>query len=183
MVTSVLQILIRKRNGPNWHKLLEVRPTQPIALSGTVDSCYNLWDHKHISHTSISWCRWTCAMVPHTQSTIVLYTKLDTEHDQQPMIAIDCRPHLPHPPSWVLSATDQPLSLNVHIALADGVQSLGQSSRNLYAKNQLDPCSLFDAILACDKYRQILQTEWQLYYPRCIVQVNFAGFFCRISIC
>jgi len=95
---------------------------------------------------------------------------------------VDCRPHLPSLPCHrqVLSTTYRPLSLFITHSLTVGapceifqVQSFGQSFRGKYPyfwrypnfpknsvgrgklvrKNQLDPCSRLDTILACDRHK------------------------------
>jgi len=57
--------------------------------------------------------------VPHTQSTITLYTELDAECDQQLAIVAHCSLHQPR---WVLSPgaiNNKPTTVAVYITLAN----------------------------------------------------------------
>jgi len=108
--------------------------------------------------------------VPYAQSTIAQYTGRDAECDQQPVIDVDCRSHLPLWPlpsyrRWWLVCRDQilqvpspefgtkvhgevPLFLDTLISLK---YSVAWIKGNLYTKIQLDPCNHFNTIPACDK--------------------------------
>ena len=69
--------------------------------------------------------------MPHTQSTIALYTELDVDYDdQQSAIVVDCRPHSPRLQSPPSAVNNRLTAVAVYIALDDGLRTEAKLSKS-----------------------------------------------------